>query len=304
VNRELLWFEVTAHVPPAEVEAVSELMRAVSPGGIAVEEPIDILGPEMGFRVRPGDPVLVRAYLPSSELGAVLVDDLRQAIAAFPNVELIARPLYEQDWAVSWREFFGVVDTGGRVVIVPTWIDHEPLPGQLVIRLDPGQAFGTGHHETTRLCLIALEDLVTPGIAVLDVGTGSGVLAIAAVLLGARSVTAIDIDPIAADVARANCEANGIGSEVAISAGVLTADHGHAYDVVVANISTDANVGLAPAFAKVVVPGGALVLSGILAPDARRVQAAMSAEGFHLQTMRHERDWCLLEFRRLSSPSD
>jgi ribosomal protein L11 methyltransferase len=303
-NRQLtvLWFEVTAHVPPAEVEAVSELMRAVSPGGITVEEPLDILGPEMGFRIRPGEPVLVRAYLPSSELGAVLVDDLRQAMVAFPHVELLAKPIYEQDWAVSWREFFGVVDTGGRVVIVPTWIEHEPLPGQLVIRLDPGQAFGTGHHETTRLCLLALEVLVRPGIDVLDVGTGSGVLAIAAILLGAGAVTAIDIDPIAADVARANCEANGIGPEVAISAGTLTTAHSHKYDLAVANISTDANVRLAPAFAAAVSPGGSLVLSGILSPDARRVEAAMSAGGFRLTTMRHERDWCLLEFRRDSSP--
>ncbi len=300
-NRQLtalLWFEVTARVPPAEVEAVSELMRAVSPGGIAVEEPVDILGPELGFRVRGGEPVLVRAYLPSSELGAVLVDDLRRAMAAFPHVELVAKPLYEEDWAVSWREFFGVVDSGGRVIIVPTWIEHQPLPGQLAIRLDPGQAFGTGHHETTRLCLLALEDLVAPGIAVLDVGTGSGVLAIAAVLLGAGSVTAIDIDPIAADVARANSEANGVGHRISISAGVLTAGHGRTYDLVVANISTDANVGLAPLFSEVVAPGGSLVLSGILAPDAGRVRAAMSAGGFDLQAMRHERDWCLLEFRR------
>jgi ribosomal protein L11 methyltransferase len=298
----VLWFEVTAQVAPAEVEAVSELMRAVSPGGITVEEPVDILGPEMGFRVRPGEPVLVRAYLPSSELGAVLADDLRQAMVAFPHVELIAKPIYEQDWAVSWREFFGVVDTGGRVVIVPTWIDHEPLAGQLAIRLDPGQAFGTGHHETTRLCLLALEDLVRPGIDVLDVGTGSGVLAIAAILLGARAVTAIDIDPIAADVARANCEANGIGPEVGISAGTLTAAHGRTYDLAVANISTDANIRLAPAFAEVVAPGGSLVLSGILAPDAARVQEAMCGHGFRLTAMRHERDWCLVEFRRDSSP--
>lgn len=293
-----LWFEITAQVPVVDLERVSDLMRGVSPGGIVVEEPVDILGPEMGFRVRGGEPVLVRAYLPSSELGAILTEDLRTAMEAFPAVELTAKPIYEEDWAVSWREFFGVVDTGGKAVIVPTWIEHKVSPGQVAIRLDPGQAFGTGHHETTRLCLQALDELVTPGITVLDVGTGSGVLSIAAILLGAASVRAIDIDPIATEVARANCDANGIGAEVNISAGRLTPDHEGRYPLVVSNISTDANIGLAHAFGTVISTGGKLVLSGILAPDARRVAAAMAAEGFVLQAMRHERDWCLLELQQ------
>ena len=294
----MLWFELTACVAPAEVEAVAELLRAVSPGGITIEEPIDILGPEMGFTVRGDEPVLLRAYLPASELGAVLTDNLRQSMSAFPAVELTARPIYEEDWAVSWREFFGVVDSGGRCVIVPTWIEHAPRPGQAVIRLDPGQAFGTGHHETTRLCLLALDDAVATGMRVLDVGTGSGVLAIAAIKLGAGAVTAIDIDPIAAEVARANCDANGIGREVALSVGTLGPDHSGTYPLVVSNISTAANIGLAEAFAAVVEPGGRLLLSGILAPDAVAVGAAMGARGFVRMAMRHERDWCLLEFTR------
>jgi ribosomal protein L11 methyltransferase len=293
-----LWFEITAQTPPAEVEAVSDLMRGVSPGGITIEEPVDILGPEKGFRVRGGEPVLIRAYLPSSELGAVLVDDLRLAMEAFPTVELIARPLYEQDWAVSWREFFGVVDTGARPVIVPSWIEHEVRPGQVAIRLDPGQAFGTGHHETTRLCLQALDELVISGCPMLDVGTGSGVLAIAAIKLGASHVTAIDIDPIAAEVARRNADENGIGAEIEIAAGILTPAHTGRYPLAVSNISTDANIGLAKAFGAVVEPGGTLVLSGILSPDARRVAAAMATEGFALTAMRHERDWGLLELKR------
>lgn len=293
-----LWFEVTAQVAPTDLDAVSDLMRAVSPGGITVEEPVDILGPEMGFRVRRGEPVLVRAYLPSSELGAVLTEDLRRSMQAFPAVQLTAKPLYEQDWAVSWREFFGVVDTGGRVVIVPSWIEHEVAPGQIPIRLDPGQAFGTGHHETTRLCLAALDGLARPGVEMLDVGTGSGVLAIAAVKLGVGSVTAIDIDPIAAGIARRNCDENGIGAEVRISAGTLSPDHQGRYELVVSNISTPANTGLAEMFGVVVKPGGDLVLSGILAEDAERVIATMQAQGFERHAYAEERDWCLIHLRR------
>jgi ribosomal protein L11 methyltransferase len=298
VNPAVLWYEITAQVPPEQVEEVSDLMRAVSPGGITVEEPVDILGPELGFRVRGGEPVLVKAYLPASELGAVLTDDLRRSMQAYPAVELTARPIYEENWSVSWREFFGVVDSGGRIVIVPSWIEHRVAEGQIAVRLDPGQAFGTGHHETTRLCLAALDELARPGITMLDVGTGSGVLSIAAVKLGVPSVVAIDIDPIAAEIARRNCDENGIGPEVAVSAGTLTPDHPERYELAVSNISTDANIGLAPAFGVVVKPGGALVLSGILSQDARRVAEAMAAHAFALTALRHERDWCLLELRR------
>lgn len=293
-----LWFEITAQVPPMLVEEVSELVRLAAPGGITLEEPVDILGPEKGFRVRGGEPVLVRAYLPSSELGAVLTEDLRRSMEAYPAVQLTARPIYEQDWAVSWREFFGVVDTGGRAVIVPSWVEHEVRPGQVAIRLDPGQAFGTGHHETTRLCLAALDTLARPGITMLDVGTGSGVLSIAAVKLGVPRVVAIDIDPIAAEIARRNCDENAIGEEVAISAGVLTTSHEGRYELVVSNISTDANIGLAASFGTVVQPAGDLVLSGILAPDARRVIGAMQPHGFELVAMSHERDWCLIHLRK------
>jgi ribosomal protein L11 methyltransferase len=295
----VLWFEIAAAVPPSDVEAVAALMRDVTPGGVAVEEPIDILGPELGFRVREGEPVFVKAYLPAGELGAILTEDLRTAVHThFPGVELIARPIYEQDWAISWREFFGVVDFGGRLLIVPTWIEHEPAPGQLAIRLDPGQAFGTGHHETTRLCLAALEELVRPGARILDVGTGSGVLSIAAVLLGAAQVDAIDIDPVAVQVAQANCDANNVSGRVSIRPGVLGPDHAGRYDLAVANISTDANIGLAPAFASVLAPGALLVLSGVLAEDARRVAGVMQAHGFQLARLSVERDWALLQFVR------
>lgn len=294
----LLWYEITATASPADVEAVAATMRDVAPGGVTVEEPVDLLGPEQGFRVRGDEPVLVRAYLPASELGAVLTEDLRQAMTQMPQVELVARPIYEQDWAVSWREFFGVVEPGGRVIVVPSWIEHELRPGEIALRLDPGQAFGTGHHETTRLCLLALEELLQPGDRVLDVGTGSGILAIAAERLGAASVLAIDVDPVAAEVARANVAANGAEDRIVVQAGPLEADHSDAYDLVLANISTEANVSLASAFRRVVAPAGRVALSGVLAADVPRVRAAMEVQGFALTALRYERDWSLLAFQR------
>ena len=293
-----LWYEITAQTPPGQVEEVSALMLGVAPGGITVEHPIDILGPEMGFRVRGGEPVLVRAYLPASELGAVLVADLRAAMEDYAAVQLTAKPIYEQDWSVSWREFFGVVETGGRIVVVPSWIEHDHTPGQIPIRLDPGQAFGTGHHETTRLCLAALDGLARPDITMLDVGTGSGVLSIAAAKLGVARIVAIDIDPIAAEIARRNCDTNGIGAEVQVSAGTLQPDHAGRYELVVSNISTPANTALASIFGVVVKPAGDLVLSGILTVDAAKVIAAMEGEGFEHASTTEERDWCCIHLRR------
>jgi ribosomal protein L11 methyltransferase len=227
-------------------------------------------------------------------LGAVLVADLRAAMQRFPRVELTARPIYEQDWAVNWREFFGVVETGGRIVVVPTWVDHEPRPGQRVIRLDPGRAFGTGHHETTRLCLRALERHVRPGASVLDVGTGSGILAIAAALLGAGHVLAVDIDPTAVEVARENCSANGV--EVVLRAGALESRPGQ-FDVVVANISAPANIALAPLFGASVRPDGILILSGLLEENVAEVSAAV-APLFEPLGVELERDWAALDFVR------
>lgn len=293
-----LWYEITARVSPDLVDAISALMRDVSPGGVVIDEPIDILGPEKGFHVREDEPVSVRAYVPSSELGAVLISDLRAAMEAFPSVELVAKPIYEQDWSVSWREFFGVVETGGRVVIVPSWIEHAAAPGQVIIRLDPGRAFGTGHHETTRMCLASLDRLLRPGDAVLDVGTGTGILSIAAVLLGAGPVTALDIDRIAVEVAGANFAENGVAGKIVASTGVLTPAHAGRYDLVVSNITTEANIGLAAAFATVLRSGGRLILSGILGVDTERVQEAMFDAGIAADAAFHERDWCVLEFTR------
>ena len=288
-----LWYEITAQTPPALVEAVSAIMREAAPGGLAVEEPVDLLGPEEGFAVREGEPVALRVYLPASELGAVLTQRLRDALADFAEVELTARPLYEQDWAVSWREFFGPVEAG-RIAIVPSWVEYEAAPDQLIVRLDPGQAFGTGHHETTRLCLAALDGTVHPGMHVLDIGAGSGILSIAAVKLGAARVDAFEIDPIAADVARANCEANGAGERVTVHGGFPAEDVPPA-DLAVVNVSARADIELAGALARALKPSGRLIASGFLTSDRDDVLAAFAAHGLKLTGEREEHEWALLE---------
>lgn len=291
-----LWYEITAETPPALVEEVSAVMREAAPGGLSIEEPVDLLGPEEGYTVRDGEPVALRVYLPASELGAVLTQRLREELAGYPEVELTARPLYEQDWAVSWREFFGPVEAG-RIAIVPSWVDYQAAPGQLIVRLDPGQAFGTGHHETTRLCLAALDETVQPGAHVLDVGAGSGILSIAAVKLGANRVDAFEIDPIAADVARANCEANDAGDHVAIYGG-FPGENIPPADLAVANVSARADIELAEALAGALNPTGKLIASGFLTTDRDDVLAAFGEHGLTLTGEREEHDWALLVLAR------
>ncbi|MXY72734.1 MAG: 50S ribosomal protein L11 methyltransferase [Dehalococcoidia bacterium] len=291
-----LWYEITAETPPALVEAVSAVMREAAPGGLSLEEPVDLLGPEEGYAVRGGEPVALRVYLPASELGAVLTQRLREELAEFPEVELTAQPLYEQDWAVSWREFFGPVEAG-RIAIVPSWVEYEAAPGQLIVRLDPGQAFGTGHHETTRLCLAALDETVQPGTHVLDVGVGSGILSIAAAKLGASRVDAFEIDPIAADVARANCEANDASDQVTIHGGFPNEGVPPA-DLAVANVSARADIELAEALAGALKPTGRLIASGFLTTDRDDVLDAFAEHGLTLTGEREERDWALLKLAR------
>lgn len=289
-----LWYEITAETPPPLVETVAAVMREAAPGGLAVEEPVDLLGAEEGYAVRAGEPVALRVYLPASELGAVLTQRLREELAGYPEVELTARPLYEQDWAVSWREFFGPVEAG-RIAIVPSWVEYEAEPGQLIVRLDPGQAFGTGHHETTRLCLAALDEAVRPGVHVLDIGAGSGILSIAAAKLGAGRVDAFEIDPIAADAARANCEANGVTEGVTIHGG-FPGEGAPEADLAVANVSARADIELAGELAGSLKRGGRLIASGFLTSDRDDVADAFSEHGMSLTGEREERDWALLEF--------
>ena len=288
-----LWCEITALTPPALVETAAAIMRAAAPAGIAVEEPITARGPEEGYAVRAGEPVALRAWLPATDLGGVLAQRLREALAAFPDIELSARPLRERDWAVSWREFFGPV-TVGRVAIVPTWVEYAPAAGQVTVRLDPGQAFGTGHHATTRLCLAALQTSVRPGTRALDVGAGSGILSIAAAKLGAASVEAFEIDPVAADAARAACAANGVDGRVTVR-GAFPADVAAPVDVAVVNVSARADVAFAEALAAALRPGARLIASGFPTDDRAAVAAAFAAHGLTPAGEREEDGWTLLE---------
>ncbi len=210
--------------------------------------------------------------------------------------------LEEEDWLAQWKRDFKPLRVGKQLVIAPTWEELTPLAGEWIIRIDPGQAFGTGHHETTRLCLEWLEaqaGTASKGSSksLLDVGTGTGILAIAAALLGCDPIVALDSDPEAIQVARENFELNGVSRRIALQVGTVEAVAGN-YDIVLANIQAVPLIEMASQLADRLARSGRIVLSGILLEQAAMVQSACEAQDMKLLARREAGEWCLLEFSR------
>jgi ribosomal protein L11 methyltransferase len=198
-------------------------------------------------------------------------------------------------WREGWRAYFKPLRVGERLVIKPSWEAFTPEPGDLVLTLDPGQAFGTGTHESTQLLLRELPACVAEGARVLDIGTGSGILAIASIMFGASHVDAIDTDPLAVSATRENAEVNGVAAKV--DAGTTPVEAvSERYPLVLANIEARVLVPLAAAVASRVAPGGRLLLSGLLHADADRVRAAYPA--FRELARPTSGDWCALVLER------
>ena len=291
------WLELTVTAHREAVEALSELLSSYAPGGVAIEEPIALLDDGQEYRVRPDEPVQVRAYLPVD--GSQ--EDARQRIEEGlwhlgqigPNFvgQLTTRFVAEEDWANAWKEYFHVLHVGRRVVIKPSWREYTPQPGEVALELDPGMAFGTGLHPTTHMCLELLEQHVQPGMRVLDVGTGSGILALAAAKLGAASVLALDVSSVAVEAAQANAQANGLAGRITVRLGSLEETPETTYDLVVANIIARVIAELAPALVASLAPGGLLIASGIIDERLALAEDALRAAGLAAVERAQEGDW-------------
>ena len=215
--------------------------------------------------------------------------------------EIAYESVREEDWANAWRKYYHPIRTGSHLVIVPAWQDYQPENGDVIVRMEPGMAFGTGTHETTRLCASLIELHMPKGADVLDIGTGSGILAIAESKLGAKSVYACDIDAAAVDVARRNCEENGVANVVCEQADLLTGEgvEDREYDFASANIVADILIRLAPQAARYIKTGGSIVMSGIISSRADEVIAAMESGGFAVADAMTENDWQAFCFKRI-----
>ena len=249
-------------------------------------------------------PTTVTGYLPVDERLENTLLTLKEALRGLPEsagvrgipTDITVRFVAEEDWASAWKQYFKPQRIGGRVVIKPTWEPFAPAPDDVVVEIDPGMAFGTGLHPTTRLCLRALEAHVRPGVTVADVGTGSGILAVAAVKLGAKRAVAVDIDPLAVRIARENIVLNRVGD--AVSADESATPPAGTYDVVVANILADVILGMCPSLFAAVSPGGLFIGSGIIDTRADDVRAGLAGTGFTDIETTLESEWVCLTARR------
>ena len=213
--------------------------------------------------------------------------------------EAKTRKLGPEDWTEQWKKGYEIRKVGRRIVIVPSWKEYRPKRNEVAVTIDPGMAFGTGLHPTTRLCLIALEKYLKTGQRVLDVGTGSGILAIAAVKLGAQSVEALDIETAAIDAAGRNAAGNGVANRIKLYLGTLKELGGKIppADLVLVNILAYTIIRMLPELKAKLRPGGLLITSGILAEFRPDVEAAMKKDGFEVIEALQEEDWVSLVAR-------
>ena len=298
------WLELSVEADSEAVEAVSEILARVAPGGTTIEPGFELVEDGLGARIDPSRPATIRAYVPMLDPAATqrATATVREALGhlqAFglrPIGELRTRVVNESDWATAWQEHFHVLHLGRRLVIKPSWRRHKRVDDQVVIDLDPGMAFGTGLHPTTRLCLRALEERADRGPLgrVLDVGCGSGILSIAAVKLGATRALGVDIDPIAIEATVANARHNRVGKRVRAREGSIPSGEGP-FDTVLANLVAGVLMEIARDLADELVPGGTLIGSGIFIDREVDTRHALEGAGFEITARWQESDWVAME---------
>ena len=267
-------------------DALSNLLLEMNSGGVQVED-------ENSHRVS------ITAYFPPDDMVGervskitALLRDLREMNVDVGAGRVTMESVDEQDWSESWKEFFKPLPIGERILVHPSWEDVSEFPSRdVLIQIEPGMAFGTGGHSTTKLALELLESVLKGGERVADVGAGSGILSIAAVKLGAREVVAVDVDERATAVARENCQRNDVGERVHVVCGEgLSAVEGK-YDLIVSNISTKIILSMIPDFSSHLNDGGRLILSGILGREAPEARKVLGDSGLVVLETRCDEEW-------------
>ncbi|MFN8524494.1 MAG: 50S ribosomal protein L11 methyltransferase [Chloroflexota bacterium] len=297
------WLELSTVCEPEAADAVAEVFGRFG-RGVAIDQPVLNAPDGDGGWVDPTRNVVVKTYLPLDEECEERRQTLAEAVWHLGRLRHV-EPLQtvrvdEEDWANAWKRFFFPHRVGERIVIVPSWRRRKPRPNDLVIRLDPGMAFGTGLHPTTRMCLAELERLVSPGDTVLDFGCGSAILSIAAARLGATRVRGYEIDSVAARVAVENVRRNHVIRTVAVTHGSIAPDDRFAgqYDVIAANISAFVLTRERGLLFQLARPGATAVLSGVLERDEPTVRASFVEAGWEHLATRIEADWTAIVIRR------
>lgn len=305
------WSEIAIHTTHAATEAVANIFHEAGASGVIIEdsrepeiERADVFGEiyELDKKDFPKEGVIVKAYLPVNSFLIETMKDIETSIAELPSfgldvgiTKIQTSEVDEEDWATAWKQYYHPVKISSRFTIVPTWEDYTPVESdELIVELDPGMAFGTGTHPTTVMCMQALEKYIQRGDTVVDVGTGSGVLSIGAAMLGAGSVHALDLDPVAVESAKENISLNQVDSIVTVTHGnLLESIHGTP-NVIVANILADIIMSFSADAAALLPTDGLFIVSGIIEEKRDEVKADLLAKGFEIIEAVLMEDWVAL----------
>lgn len=319
-----MWKKISIYTTPEALEAVAGRLYMLGIEQVEINE--DLQGIESYLREASlywdyAEPRELVGDRPEPFVTAYIadIDENRELIASIaPDIEALKKEelgidlgslkmeydeVDEEDWANNWKAYYKPIEIGERLLVCPSWEKAEDT-GRVTLSLDPGMAFGSGSHQTTGMCLEFIEGLDVSGMSVADLGCGSGILSIAALLLGAKSAVAVDIDPIVEDVVRENAELNGIGGEYTVFTGNVLAD-GEAkervaaekYDLVLANIVASVIIPLVPFARQIVGENGLFVTSGIISDREQEVCEALGKNGFEVQCVKHRDDWVAIMAR-------
>ncbi|SOC36340.1 ribosomal protein L11 methyltransferase [Ureibacillus acetophenoni] len=312
---QVKWTEISLLTTNEAVEAVSNVFHESGASGVVIEDSTEVKKERVDqfgeiYDLNPNDyptaGVVVKAYLPASSFIAETVEEIKLALANLKNFdinigdEMLQTALVdEEDWATAWKQYYHPVKISERFTIVPTWEDYKPVStDELIIELDPGMAFGTGTHPTTVMCLQALEKVVKSGDSVVDVGTGSGVLAIGAALIGAGKVHALDLDEVAVKSAQENVELNKVNDVVEVFHGNLLDSINEPADVVVGNLLAEIIMSFTDDAFSIVKPGGKYITSGIIGFKKDEVKQSLENSGFEIEEVLMMEDWVAIIAKR------
>ncbi|GIP48240.1 50S ribosomal protein L11 methyltransferase [Paenibacillus sp. DXFW5] len=320
----MIWKEITIHTTEEAVEMVSNFLHEAGAGGVTIEEHVDNDKPRdtslgQWFEIPPNDipegEAKISGYFPEGLNIDEVIAEVRARIEELKSYEIdpgdaviTVRDVSEDDWANNWKQYFKPLRVSEKLTIKPTWEDYMPGPGEQIIELDPGMAFGTGTHPTTSLCLRTLESIIQDGDEVIDVGTGSGILAIGACRLGASKVLALDLDPVAVSSATENTRLNRLENQIqVVESDLLSVLKGEGsaevkvklpVRVVVANILAEIILLFIEDVYQALASGGYYIASGIYKNKEQAVQEALIAAGFELERTARDEDWVAFVARK------
>jgi len=309
------WSELCIHTTNEAVEPISNILHEAGASGVVIEDPLELVRERENvfgeiYQLDPNDfpdeGVIVKAYLPVNSFLGETVDGIKELINNLVEYDIdlgankvTISEVNEEEWATAWKKYYHPVKISEQITIVPTWEEYTPVSSdEKIIELDPGMAFGTGTHPTTILCIQALEKHVKPGMHIIDVGTGSGVLTIAAAKYGAEEILALDLDEVAVNSAKINCKLNKVHDKVTIKQNDLLKGVEFEADIIVANILAEVIVRFTDDVERLLKPGGLFISSGIIKQKRAEVEEAIVNSGLVIDEVVTMEDWVSITARK------